>query len=53
MKEKNENNGKKLTQEEFNKIVQNQLDDLSRMFNNNKNKHEENKSKRDDEENDR
>ena len=51
MEEKNENKGKKLTQEEFNKIVQKQLNDLSRMFNK---KHEEsdekNESKRDDEE---
>lgn len=53
MEEKNENKGKKLTQEEFNQIVQKQLNDLSRMFNNNKKKHEENESKRDDEENDR
>ena len=45
MEEKNENNGKKLTEKEFNQIIQKQLNDLSRMFNNNKKK-EENESKR-------
>ena len=50
MKEKNENKGKKLTQEEFNKIIQKQLNDLNKMFDNNKKKHENNESKRDDDE---
>ena len=50
MEEKNENKGKKLTQEEFNKIIQKQLNDLNKMFDYNKKKHENNESKKDDDE---